>query len=159
MHAISMPMSSDNLRSYGFAERVGVDSAVTGQRKSLVQPIRTAWPDYEYTTARPELLEVAKSESVAIAIRDVRIGQHLILRPHEPLVLRASLCVPDDCYRADVPGLEMPISAYSVWELVDAFRDLIAVFWKEYALEDDAKLTARGKRLKARLLRDYREVG
>ena len=152
-------MSSDNLRSFGFAEWVGVDSTVTGLRKSLVQPIFSAWPDYEYTTARPELLEVARLESVVIAIRDVRIGRNLILCPRDPLVLRASLCVPDGCYRADVPGLEMPISAYSARELVDAFRDLIAVLWKEYALENDAKLTARGKRLKARLLRDYMEVG
>lgn len=159
MHAIRMPESSDNLRSFGFAEWVDVDSTVTGERDSLVRPIHTAWPDYEYTTARPELLEVAKLESVAIAICDVRIGRNLILRPRKPLVLRASLCVPDDCYRADVPGLEMPISAYDPRELIDAFRDLIAILWKEYALENDAKLTARGKRLKARLLRDYREVG
>ena len=144
-----MPMSIDSFRSYDIAE-VGVNSAHTELLRPLFQLAFVARPESQDATTKPEFL--------VITVGDVRIDQGVALRRYEPLVLQASLCDPDDCYRAEVPGLEMPIAAYGRGELIDALCDLIAVSWKEYALEDDAKLTARGKRLKARLLRDYREV-
>ena len=93
-----------------------------------------------------------------VEVRDIHIGGGDVLRPKKPLVLRASLCDPDGCYRAEVPGIETPIAAFGRNEMIDAFTDLLAHLWKEYALEEDANLKPRAQRLKACLLRDYTVV-
>jgi hypothetical protein len=150
MHAVNISNSIDNLRSYEINGWIGATSAGTTQLERLVQPYLDAWREIDNATSKPDSLE--------IAVEEVAIGGDVVLHRREPLVLRASLCAPDECYRAEVPGLELRISAYCRDELIDALRDLIAALWIEYALEDDANLTGRGKRLKARLLRDYREA-
>ena len=151
MHAINMSSSVDNLHGYEFAGQEGVTSAATVQRYPQVRALLKAFREIDYATTKPASLE--------ITVGDVTIGRGVVLRRRETLVLRAPLCEPDECYRAEVPGIELPVAAYTREELIDAICDLIAVSWKEYALEDDAKLTPRGQRLKARLLREYREVG
>lgn len=151
MHVVNVSDSIDNLRSYEIEGWVDVTLAPTAQLERLVHLDFDASREIDHATSKPESLE--------IDVEDVPIGEGVVLTRREPLVLRASFRGPDDCYCAEVPGLDVPIAAYSRMELYDALRDLIAVFWMEYALEDDAKLTARGRRLKARLRRDYREVG
>ena len=151
MYANTASSSVDNLRSYELAGRGGVTSAATDQRYPPVRVRLMAFREFDYATTKPVSLE--------ITVDDVTIDRGVVLRRRETLVLRASLREPDDCYRAEVPGIGLPIAAYTRGELIDAVRDLIAVSWKEYALEDDANLTSRGKRLKAHLLREYREVG
>ena len=106
--------------------------------------------DYHSTISHPAEFEVE--------IRDICIDGGAVLRPNEPLVLRASLCDPDGCYRADVPGIGTPLAAFSPAEMIDAFTDLLAHMWKEYALEEDANLKPRAQRLKACLLQDYTVV-
>ena len=93
-----------------------------------------------------------------VKVCDIYIGGGAVLRPNEPLVLLASLCDPDGCYRADVPGIGTPLAAFSPEEMIDAFTDLLAHLWKEYALEEDANLKPRARRLKERILRDYTVV-
>ena len=93
-----------------------------------------------------------------VEVCDIHIGGGDVLRPKKPLVLRASLCDPDGCYRADVPGIETPIAAFGRNEMIDAFTDLLAHLWKEYALEEDVNLKPRAQQLKACLLRDYSVV-
>ena len=151
MNAINLRVFGSSLPAYGVAQWVGVALTEPGRYEPLVRSYFVVGGDVDDTTSKPESLE--------ITLRDVKIGRGVVLRRCEPLVLRTTLCDPDGCYRADVPGLEVPISAYDRGELVDAYSELVAVLWKEYALEDDANLTARGKSLKARLLRDYTEVG
>lgn len=151
MHVVNISDSIDNLRSYEVEGWADVTLAATAQLERSVHFYFDASRKIDHAASKPESLE--------IEVGDIPIGKGVVLIRREPLVLRASLGGPDDCYCAEVPGLNVPIAAYSRMELIDALRDLIAVFWMEYALEDDAKLTARGRRLKARLRRDYREVG
>ena len=111
---------------------------------------RDEYNEYYYTSSKPAEFE--------LDIRDVDIGGGVVLRRDEPLLLRASLCDTDGCYRANVPGVGLPLSAFSREEMIEALSDLLALLWEEYAQEEDVNLTVRAQRVKASLLRDYTVV-
>ena len=60
-----------------------------------------------------------------------------------------------ELYQLDVKELEISITAYTREELVDLLHDFIVVLWNEYALEDDANLTANAQELKNLMLNDF----
>lgn len=92
-----------------------------------------------------------------LRIEVVSVG-NLVLRRREPLVLYPAIRDEDGGYYVDVPDLGKSVAARSLTELSDAICDFIAVFWLEYALEDDKNLTAGAQQLKVRLLQNYMEV-
>ena len=96
------------------------------------------------------------------SLNDLRIDvvsvRGLVLRRREPLVLHPAFRDEDAGYYVDVPDLGKSVPARSLTELSDAICDFIAVFWLEYALEDDKNLTAGAQQLKVRLLENYMEV-
>ena len=44
----------------------------------------------------------------AIEISEVSISEDKTLRRFEPLILNAVLCADDECYRAEIQGVEIP---------------------------------------------------
>ena len=111
---------------------------------------RDEYRDFHFNISYPAEFEVEVDE--------IHIGGGAVLRPNEPLMLRASLCDPDGCYRADVPGIGTPLAAFSPKEMIDACSDLLAHLWEQYVLEEDANLKPRAQQIKTFLLRDYTVV-
>ncbi len=103
--------------------------------------------------------DAARPMDFEMEIRDIRTETGVVLRRKEPMVLRASLDDSDGCYRADIPGLEIPISVFDRAEMKDALNDMLLHLWEEYAREDDVNLTPRARRMKAHLLHNYAETG
>ena len=95
------------------------------------------------------------TNALEIRIHEIPLSDGTILRRHQPLVVLASISVPDDCLHADIPDLDISLAATNRTEMLNALQDLIAFLWHEYALEDNANLTPKAQQLKACLLRDY----
>ena len=89
-----------------------------------------------------------------IVVQDVQFERGT-LRRREPLILRPMSSESGELYQFDVKELEISITAYTREELVDLLHDFIVVLWNEYALEDDANLTANARELKNLMLNDF----
>ena len=150
------------------------DSANLGSSEFEVQDVRResvnlGWLEIEVDAVRHDSANLgssefevqdARRESVnlgwfEIEVDAVRLDSGVVLRPSKPLVLSAHLSESGECYRAEVPELDITLAAFDKKDIQDAFCDLLATLWEEYALEDDDNLTAKARRLKACLLRDY----
>jgi len=89
-----------------------------------------------------------------IDLPDVEFDHDTVLHRKEPTVLQVS-CSDDGYLHADIPGIDKPICAATIEELIDMFNDFMILLWEKYALGDDAKMTAKARELKESLLRDY----
>ena len=92
-----------------------------------------------------------------IVIQDIEFERRA-LRRSLPLTLQPILSESDEFYKVEIEEYGMSVLAYTRPELFDAVEDMIAVLWREYALEEDNNLTISGRELKERLLKDFRII-
>ena len=128
-------------------------------RRDLIQVTGRVIPDDDGHPKKIVEAEEIRDLDLSPFVLGEVVGENLRLKLSKQVTLTPALSDSEQLICLEYADWDLDVFAATRLELFDELKEQILMLWAEYAKEGDAVLSEPAKALKARLLRDFQEVG